>query len=191
METKSDANLINESKNETEKLNQKLITLVKKHLISPAGQTIKYDGKDRAGYERVVCGHSPDNQISFMVSAVYHSDFVPENNIGKGKDFVEVVYIDRKNKTDGALKIIKSEDKGTFIASELGKDLSDNHIKFWDEGGGLGYYPTGPEMKTDDIQKVSEILISGIDDKDYTEKALQKLNGDFPHTKISDNLLFE
>jgi hypothetical protein len=190
MENKSGRNLINDSKNETEISKQKMATLFKKHLMSPAAKTIKYDGKDRAGYEKVVCGHSPDGQISFVVRGVYHSDFVPENHIGlKRRDYFEVVFIDRKNKTDGSLMILKSDNERSFISSTFKKDLSDFHIEFWDEGGGLRYHPIGPEMKASDIQKISEILISGIDDEVYTVKALKKLNEEFPHTQVVDNLL--
>lgn len=192
MENNNEQNLMNINRAESEVTEPRLDVLIKRHLMSSVAQTIEYDGKDRVGYERVVCGHSPDDQISFSVSATYHSDFIPENSIGlKRRDFVEVVFIDRKNKTKGALRIIKSDNEGTFISSELGKNLSDNHINFWDNGGGLRYHPVGPEMNKAEIQKVSDILQSGIDDRSYTEKALRELNKEFPHTKVNNNLLSE
>lgn len=177
-------------KSEIEIVNQSLYYLIKKHLASPSAQTIKYEGKDRVGYERVVCGSSLGRQTSFVVRKTYHSDptFVLENTGLRKKDEVEIIYLDRKNKTSGYLKIISSIYGGCSIYSNSEKDVSDDHIKFWDEGGALRYHPFGPNMKPDEVQKVSDILQSGIDDVIYTTKALKELKVLYPHTRVADNL---
>lgn len=167
---------------ETGAWRQAFTNLVHQHLRSPAAQTVRYSGGSKVGQERLVCGHSSDGQVSFVVRAMYHSNFAG-SPFGR-RDFVGVVFLDRRRKVAGELYIASDAD-GFIASSDLRRDVPKEHIASWDEGEAFLYYPIGSRMEVGDIQGVIGILQSGVDDAFDTEKALKRLYGDFPYERVN------
>ena len=163
-------------------------TQLKKYLNSPDTAIIEYHPKSsRVGFEKLLCGSSPDGSKTFVVSAVKHSDpsLVPAGDIGlTRRDFIDMKYVDRTRKQVGRLQIIMQETGKTSLNTAIHENISDDWINFWDRGGGAVFHPMGRKMNANEIENVVNILEEGKADKKYTEESLKLLNAEFPHRRV-------